>query len=70
MLNIELSMLVDNLTKEGREILGEVDRVRRMRNDIVHEGKRPTEQEAQFSVKAVEKLHASLRQWGSNSVNS
>jgi hypothetical protein len=66
MLNIELPLIIENMTREDRETLGEVDRVRRMRNDIVHDGKRPTEGEAQFAVKAVGKLHETLRRWAAN----
>lgn len=65
MLNVELPMLVDNITAKERQILGNVDRVRDIRNDIVHEGKIATEQDAQFAVKAAEELHVAMRRWAS-----
>lgn len=59
-LNIELPVYLENLTDKERQLIGDVDKVRRLRNDIVHEGKIATEDDAEFAVEAVSKLFEML----------
>lgn len=56
MLNIELPMFIEDLDQNKRQLLGEVDKVRKYRNDIVHNGKKVSKKDAEFSISAVEKL--------------
>ena len=55
-LNIELPVYLENLTSKERELIGDVDRVRRLRNKIVHEGRVATRDDAEFAVEKVSKL--------------
>ena len=63
-INVELPMALGNgINSSDREILGHVDKVRKNRNDIVHKGKIPSEQEAKYAVESVEKLAALLKKF-------
>lgn len=59
-LNIELPVFLEKLTNKERQLIGNVDKVRRWRNDIVHRGKIPTEDEATFAVEAVSEFFQML----------
>jgi hypothetical protein len=63
-LNVELPMCLENVTQSERQIIGDVDKVRAWRNDVVHRGKVPTEAEAKFAVDAVSKLFEMLENRG------
>ena len=63
-LNIELPMFLEDLTNKERQLIGDVDRVRGWRNDIVHRGKIPTENEAKFAVETVSELFQMLASRG------
>ena len=52
-INIEIPFLVENLTDDERSVLGRINRVRKIRNDVVHNGKNVTEQEAREAINAV-----------------
>ena len=58
--NIELPAFLDNLTPNERKILGEINRIRSIRNDVVHEGKAVSEKEALDAVNATASLISML----------
>lgn len=63
-LNIELPVFLEKLNDKERQLIGNVDRVRRWRNDIVHDGKIPSEDEATFAVEAVSEFFQMLASRG------
>jgi hypothetical protein len=63
-LNIELPVLLGDVTSDERDTVGQVDAVRKMRNDIVHKGFVPTEKEARRSTDSVEKYLIMLSRRG------
>jgi hypothetical protein len=55
-INVDLPLLIDDITDKERELLGCIDKVRKMRNDIVHNGKQCSEQDALFAINKVNEL--------------
>jgi hypothetical protein len=46
LLNVDLPLLIDNIDDQKRQIIGNVDKVRKLRNDFVHNGRQVSEKEA------------------------
>ncbi|NJX16263.1 hypothetical protein [Tamlana crocina] len=53
LINVELPLILNNITDYDRGVLGKIDSIRKIRNDIVHENKKPTKEECEFAFKAV-----------------
>lgn len=53
-LNVELVMLIEDITEEDRTTLGKIDKLRRLRNAIIHENKRVVRENSIFAFEAVE----------------
>jgi len=60
LLNVELPILIGNLTDEERQILGAVDRARKRRNAIIHKGEDVSQQEVVDTLNAVKNLRGLL----------
>ena len=58
MLNVEVPMVMKDLSNEGRIILGNVDKVRKKRNAVIHSGAQVSDKEAKEAINAVLKLLA------------
>lgn len=56
MLNVELPMFIDNISTEDRKTIGQIDKIRRIRNSIVHENKIVTKEEGEFAFEAINKF--------------
>ena len=56
-LNIELPVLLGNIDESDRQVIGDVDKVRKKRNAILHRGDDTSPQEALDAINAVGKLH-------------
>jgi len=56
MLNVEIPMFIEDLTDQKRTIVAAVDRVRKIRNNIVHNGKKASEEDAEESISSVKNL--------------
>jgi hypothetical protein len=50
-LNIELPLLLDNINTKEREVIGNVDKLRKLRNAVIHTGRPVSEAEAKESVR-------------------
>ena len=60
MLNIECPVLIGNLTDDERQTIGEMDRIRKKRNAIIHKGEEVSEQEALEAIRAGEGIRSLL----------
>ena len=59
MIAVELPCFI-SCDKNKRQQLGELDRIRRLRNDVVHRGGEVSEKDARSALDALEKLHDML----------
>lgn len=55
-INVEMPILLDNITPEERQVLGGVDGIRKIRNDVVHNGADVDENTALNALNWVSKL--------------
>jgi len=55
-INIELPLLLENITNSERQILGDIDKVRKIRNDVVHNNASVSEETAIETLNSVQKL--------------
>jgi len=56
MINIELPMLIPEIDSNTRQVIGELDKVRKLRNKIVHNNFIPTKKEVVNAIKSIEKF--------------
>lgn len=56
MINIELPMLIENITDHERKLLGEVDRIRKLRNSIMHTASTVNDNEAGKALNAIHSM--------------
>lgn len=57
-INVEIPVLFDDLTNDERQILGNVDKIRKVRNKVVHEGISVSEETALEAINSVSNLIA------------
>ena len=55
-INIELPAFCKDLSDQERQVLGDIDKTRKLRNDVVHEGAPVSQEQALESIKAVSNL--------------
>lgn len=55
-LNIEMPICLEPVSEGEKGILGNADKLRKLRNEIIHKGKTPSKEEAEESLKASRKL--------------
>ncbi|MBK8814521.1 MAG: hypothetical protein IPN42_02970 [Methylococcaceae bacterium] len=56
MINVELPAFLDHITNQERQTLGEIDRIRKLRNEAMHKGKPVTQEQALLSINACSNL--------------
>jgi hypothetical protein len=64
-LNIELPLLLNNINNKEREVIGSVDKLRKLRNAVIHTGRPVSEVEAKESVRVTGALFDMLVSRGS-----
>ena len=55
-INVEIPVLFDNLTDNERQILGSINKIRKIRNEVIHEGISVSEETALEAINSVSKL--------------
>ncbi|MFD1162983.1 hypothetical protein [Hwangdonia seohaensis] len=61
LINVELPLILNNITNDDRKVLSQIDSIRKIRNEIVHENKKLTKVECEFAFKAVNDFFDVLR---------
>ena len=59
MISVELPCFI-KYDNDKRQTLGEIDRIRKLRNNVVHRGCEVSEKDAQSALDALKKLHNML----------
>lgn len=59
-INIEMPLLLNNYDLEAKSLLNEIDKIRKVRNEVVHQGAEVTKVQAEHALEFVKKLCAYL----------
>jgi len=61
LINVELPLILNEITIEDRKVLSKIDSIRKIRNEIIHESRKITREECEFAFKAVNDFFDVLR---------
>ncbi|WP_298346564.1 hypothetical protein [uncultured Algibacter sp.] len=61
LINVELPLILNNITIEDRKVLSKIDGIRKIRNEIIHENRKIAREECEFAFKAVNDFFEVLR---------
>ena len=56
LINVELPMLLEDINTSERELLGEVDRIRKLRNNVMHGASEVSEEDAGRAINVIHRL--------------
>jgi len=57
LINIELPTLISDMTEKEKQLIGDLNRVRKLRNDVVHKNKDVNENDALFAFNTLQGVH-------------